>query len=397
MKHVASKLAVILAATLALSSPWSAAHAQTLDRVVLDQSQLHVELTNTVDRSGDAPVGLYRATITMGLAGPTSREDAVRVRWTQGGRTIVEQRCRATARVRCETPQTLSASGEIRMEIHHVNGTTDAETLLHDATLEVMQAWDWVGNEGGRPVHVPTFQVAADDRLGFSFAEMALPARDIGTIYQDTGDIRFYFWAAMSDAELPRGQLTFRCRVGEGEWAGYRVTVTSNSQPRAQLVNRVFVNGSVQEQRLYWSRYVAQVTGLGMSIEGSGVELRTGRPQAGQYRCELRRDGTAIRGFAFEVNESEQIVQHAVQRGPNGIFMGPRAVLDLSFPTPSELEPRFVPAAIRRSFGLGMPWPSVEAMATELSALPAAVEGPRFTPAPGARGGRGGRGGRGRR
>lgn len=369
-------LAFGLALTLA-----AAGRASAQADVHIDQTDLHIELGSDVDHATNPPRGRYRARFAFQLAGADVKQgDAVRVEWFRGRQVAAQVRCpvvlsydQTPRRTRCETDPTLDHAGAVRVRMTYIDGTTDQETPIHDAVLQVIETRQWVRNEGRRAIHVRSWQVSGDDRLGFAFVKQL-------EIYDGPGRLAFHFWTAHAEAEIPRGQWSFRCRQDGGAWSGHRVaSVVRNAQPSLHVQNRVSRRGDVVVEDLYWSRYLATVENIPLSVASSGV-VAPDHASAGRWACQLRRDGVVVRAFRMNVNDQGQILPHAVQTAERGLRLNDRsAVVDVFFPEASTLGPSFDPARIRSSFGLGLPWPSADAMAEELDALPRLRSEVRFT------------------
>ncbi len=364
----------------------SGASAQELD-VAIDATDLDISLATTVDRSGRRPKGLYQVRYAITLAGEdVHSRDIVKFEWMKGRRVLAEARCPVSIlhggrieRLRCETERTLETDGEHRVRISYIEQSNDITKVLHDATLNVITGSDWIGMERNRPVHTTTYQIDGDDFLGFAHVEQ-MP------VYDGPGRFKVYFWASHSESMLTRGNYAFRCKEeGADRWTAYRTNgrVMNNQQPQLHLENRVHDGREVHDEDLYWTRWVMDVENVPMSVEGSGVVLATEHVGETQQICQIRRDGTVVREFRFQTNAQGQIRTHAVQNA--GLFAGQQSVVEVYFPEAGELGPSFDPNAIRRSYGMGRPWPSDEAMAAELSALPSRTVRPRLTRARGRR------------
>ncbi|MCA9576198.1 MAG: hypothetical protein KC668_12210 [Myxococcales bacterium] len=280
----------------------------------------------------------------------------------------------ATASIRTNAPVTVV--------IATVNEATDARTEVYRGEFPVFASWWWDRNDGDRPIHIEHRGLRLDSFFGAGFVRQYI-----------ADQLRFsYVDSAGAGDQL--SDMSFRCRVGEGEWRVYAGSLWSQFEQNVR--NRVWLDGTVHEdglETLITRFYSFDTRSMPIAVQGSNVRPSAGSSMDGTWSCELR-SGSAgarvvAREFRFEVLNG-YIQHHALEAqlpaGRNSAMLSlglnPAAM-------PVAFDPTLVRGAVAGRALTGATAPTLSPLPTRATNL--ALTMPRATPA--ARGG----GGRGRR
>jgi hypothetical protein len=352
-----------------------------------------VRLHHQTNSAEEPPVGqsrLYVAATVLGARGDLT------ITVSQRGRGLISVLCPIVGggrRTNCASDwidaERLDPARDAEVKIVSVDSVSDAESVLYEATLPVYRFSDWAGNRDGRPRHVEQRAFRVDSALGIAFATQAA----FGTSVDGSGSetvteswVFFRYW----DARDRQGEnrLTMRCRVGEGEWQGMRLSGPGTDGDDQRVVNRVWgADGRVHDgegESVYYQQWQVSVA---FPFIVPGAEKRLSSPPAaanGHWTCELRNpERQVVRRFEFDVRENE-LVPHPAARE---LTLEPgTGVVAVGF-SADALPVSFDPAEVRRGF-FGRPWSSPE-VAPVVGELPSRPVTPRFTAPAGSRGGRG--------
>jgi hypothetical protein len=387
------RLNTILLATVLVILAAAAAPSGASAQPFIDFGRsFHVRLTNGAANSGSDYVGTNRlyfsAFIIEGQGG------SVTIEMTQGKSKIVSFGCRARGYGRWNTicnsenfpAANIDASRPVEITVTHVNDTTDAQTVLYQATLPVYRFWSWSGNDArGKPRHVEQRGLRLDGALGLATIRQGVTyitdhPRDREEF--DASYVTVSYWDATPS--LRGVSMKLRCRVGEGEWTAVRISGPVGAGDAQEVPNRVrTASGQVHEgegQSVYFQRkeftanFPFQVAGtLEAPREDSAAT-------DGTWTCELRSgEGTnrrVERTLRFEVKGGE-VLGH---RATDGLRL-PRGTVAIGVGFSVDASPEsFDPSEIERGF-FGVPW-GAEVSAPVIGDLPSA-RAPQLTSPPG--------------
>lgn len=283
-----------------------------------------------------------------------SESDRVRIDWTQGGKVLGTAKCEVrntesndtVGLLGCQySGKPLKAKGPIEAQVIYEDDKDDKQYLIRTFKAEMKQ-WDKV-----------TWQIAADDLLYTAYV----------THGNHGHDVDFGFWVANSghfDAQL-------RCSVNGKKLPD----LTGNAQAGDSLEADIIpAKGARQTWR--WTPYTYSPEGLhhGMRPAGDKDAVYLG-DHPGDWDCQLRKDGVAVRQFLFHVNDKGRIDPAPMQQARDAYPLAPNvAVIDVRVPSGNGLDQRIKPDVLRKSRAFGMSWPSDPSVKTILGALPAAYE-----------------------
>ncbi|MBX7195571.1 MAG: hypothetical protein K1X94_26175, partial [Sandaracinaceae bacterium] len=372
-------LGTALVGALVLATAWTTrAHAQAPERHV-DDSSIAVSLWTTTG-SGSTPGYRFRVQLRVYGEGLSSH-DAVRIEYKQGGNVLATLRCPVSMdsalrgavlldQDQCRWEEgVLTATGDVEMTLTYQDDNTDSMIPLRSLAMRVGRFWSWSGMEGGRPTHSVQYQIMADDMLTAGTVELRAPS-GVDTY----GRVWLHFWAAVRDENWMRDPAL------RGAVDGQRLPdLTGNiqsSNASLSAEDRQFVDGSQEQTTHYfWTRFwVAAMLWHGQRDSGTDPNAVFVNEHPGQWSCQIRSEGATVRELRFVVGADGQIVRHAEQTDPAGIWLPPNVFLaDVRFPSPNTFDFSFQPTVLRQRGFWGHAWAQPQAFAAEMAAMPAAA------------------------
>jgi len=294
------------------------------------------------------------------LAGYTSKSDAIRLEWKQGGKTLATAKCKVSdsrdaklvALVCDQREQTLKAKGAIDAELIYKDDGDDHEYLIRTFKVSVVE---WAKK---------TWQLAADDLLGAAYA--------IDSHHQSISQVprpRFRFWIASGEMN---GTATLRCTVDGAALPDLPASFESTTRLDADIL-------PAKGERVTWKWTQVEVEANtlmdGAKAGGSDVALAA---HPGAWACLVRLDGRPLRELRFQVTADGTIASHPMQGAARSAPLAPGvALIDVRIPRDAGIDQRIKPEQLRKSRGFGLPWPSDPSVAAIHAAFPAAVETPK--------------------
>lgn len=186
-----------------------------------------------------------------------------------------------------------------------VNEASDEQTEVYRGSYPVIGFWSFEGTSGDQLIHTEQRTLRVDSMYG------------VGFVRQYMGwDLQFTYVTTRDDTPYPR-DAQFRCKVGEGSWTPYEISLSNGQMQIAR--NRVSTGDTIHEGTgetliTYYIRFTALRMPIG--VEGG---LRTPAPEAGldgPWACELRYGDagarTVEREFRFDVRGG-RIQHHAIE------------------------------------------------------------------------------------
>jgi hypothetical protein len=284
-----------------------------------------------------------------------SEKDRVRVDWMQGGKVLATAKCQVNNTESNDTVgllgcsydgKPLKAKGRVEAQVIYEDDSDDKQYLLRTYKLEMKQ-WDKV-----------TWQIAADDLLYTAYA----------THGNHGHNIVFGFWVANSGhfgAQL-------RCTVN-----GKKLHDFNGSAEAGDSIEADIIPPKGDRQTWRWTPYAFSPEKLrhGARPAGDTSDAMYLAEQQGDWDCQLRKDGVAVRQFLFHVNDKGRIESAPMQQAKDAYPLAPNvAMIDVRVVAGNGLDQRIKPDVLRKSRAFGLPWPSDPSVKTILGAMPAAYE-----------------------
>ncbi|MEO8705424.1 MAG: hypothetical protein ABI867_35665 [Kofleriaceae bacterium] len=357
MAHFRFVLASLFTTTLATAAPLPGA-THSPPRFV-DEADLFASLFNP---SGGDAIG-YRFRIFAHVFG-VADGDAVRIDWTQKGKTVAQQRCKLDrdgdeALMKCDYEgKLLTATGDIVANLIYLDDQDGKEYLLRAMKIKVGTFY-WMKRK--------SFQVVGDDLLG---SAVAWHQTTTDEFHRGEHEMRFYLWGAKT-ADTVTAKL--RCSIDGKRQPDLAFTMTAHAG-NIQMPD----DSSGKDVRYHWSQFEGYAYNLlfGTRAEAEAARHTPTKPEdvvlgdhPGAWECEIRADGATIRTMKFTVDKG-RIVSSLAQTGAR--LLSSEVLIELGLPKPA-WDDRIRPDAIRASHRYGLAWPSDPAIAAHLKALPAAT------------------------
>jgi hypothetical protein len=330
----------------------------------VDEADLYVSLWNPAGGNGG-----YKFRVSAHLFGVGSDADAVRVDWTQNGKTIASQRCplrvdgdQALITACDYAPKDdkwLTTTGKISANLVYVDDQDSKEYLLRKATVDVGTFY-WQKKK--------LYQVVADDLLGSAIAWHRTTTDEF---HRGEHEVRFYFWAAKGvnvDAK-------FRCAIDgkkekdlDGQMGGDN-DIEMDDDASGKVIHYHWTHVEAYSNKMFWG------------TRDEVTKARNGAPAAdalvlgehpGLWECEIRQAGASVRTLRFKVDDKGRIEQPPAQAALDGAHLhDSEALVEIDLPK-TPYDDRVRPDAIRASMPYGLPWPKDAAVQAHLKTLPAA-------------------------
>lgn len=348
-----------------------------------------MRLENSTNYDGATGAGQSRLMLNATL--DTDQPGPYLLSLEQGGAVLASGSCETNAviysgeeqdRLRtlreCSTSNVLNASirtnAPVSVVLALVNDATDARTEVYRGEFPVYAYSWWDRNDGDRAIHIEHRGLRLDSFYGAAFLHQYIAT-----------EIMFTYVDSSNGGSVPR-DTSFRCKVGEGEWAVYDGTLYSPFEQNSR--NRVWLDGTVHEDgvetlttRLY--RFSARMP---IAVQGSSSPPSAGSSMDGNWTCEMRLGSAGSRVVAREFRFTVQngyVGRHAVEAQ---LPAGRASVMASIGFNPAAMPAVFDPALVRATIAGRALTGSVTAPV--LSALPARAANPAFTMPRGAPAGR---------
>jgi hypothetical protein len=289
-----------------------------------------------------------------------SESDRVRIDWTQGGKVLGTAKCRVgntenhdtVGVLNCEySDKPIKAKGAIEAHVIYEDDKDDKQYLVRTFKFEMKQ-WDKV-----------TWQIAADDLLYSAYMWH-------GAVGQQEKALVFRFWIANSG----NFNSTLRCNA-----AGEKLhDFDSETNDNAGALEADIIPPKGERQTWRWTHYdyvpAHLKWGMRPADDKDASVIYLG-DHPGDWDCQIRKDGIAIRQLLFHVNDKGRVDSHPMQQAKDAYPLAPNvALVDIRVPAGNGLDMRIKPDALRKSRAFGLPWPSDPSVKTVLGAIPAAYE-----------------------
>ena len=318
--------------------------------VILDEASAQFTLRTRSDEGYD-----FRAYVE--LTGFSSKTDTAHIDLKQNGKLLATAKCTidrdgAYGIGSCEYGGTpLKVKGDLEADLVYWDDQSEKEYLVR--TFK-MTAYHFKGQW-------ETWQIFPDDVLAAGYAYEGHEFQNDGTYRR----VDFYIWFSNGDY-LNEG--TLRCTVngtkklsdiplspqGGGSATG---TIEADVQPtNGERVTYRWQKMDLMADVLWGKRSTLQYD---MPKTQPKDTVLSDNP--GKWECNLRHEGKAIRQLLFTVDNNGMIVQDEIQTGKNPIpTVSSRVVLiDLRLTKDSAtFDKRINPAAMKKSMGFGLPWPT---------------------------------------
>lgn len=331
--------------------------------VILDEATAFLTLRTRSDEGYD-----FRAWVEL----PTlsSKTDTAHIDLKQNGKVLATAKCtldRASNYTsgNCEYGGTpLKAKGDLEADLVYWDDQSEKEYLVR--TFKVT-AYHFSGQW-------ETWQIFPDDVLASGYAYMGHDNREDGTYRH----VDFYIWFSTGDY-LNEG--TLRCTVngtkklpdialdpqGGGDETG---TIEADVQPKnGERVTYRWQRMDLMAELLWGKRET-----LKYDMPKTQAKDTVLSDNPGKWECKLRHDGKAIRVLSFVVDNNGMILPDEIQSGKGAIAMiNSRVVLIDNRLTPdsASFDKRINPAAMKKSMGFGLPWPTHPKVQTIQGSYPA--------------------------
>jgi uncharacterized protein YceK len=317
--------------------------------VILDEASALFTLRTRSDEGYD-----FRAYVEM--TGFSSKTDTAHIDLKQNGKVLATAKCGidrdgAYGIGSCEYGGTpLKVKGELEADLIYWDDQTEKEYLVR--TFK-MTAYHFKGQW-------ETWQIFPDDVLAAGYAYQGHEFQNDGTYRR----VDFYIWFSTGDY-LNEG--TLRCTVnGTKKLADIPLSPQGGSATGTIEADVQPTNGERVTYRWQKMDLMADV------LWGKRSTLQYDMPKTqpkdtvlsdnpGKWECNLRHEGKAIRQLLFTVDNNGMIVQDEIQSGKNSIstVSSRVALIDLRLTKDSAtFDKRINPAAMKKSMGFGLPWPT---------------------------------------
>lgn len=275
----------------------------------------------------------------------------------------------------------LTATGDVQVELRAVNGLTDAETVLATRVMNVQRVAHSLGGTPPMP-GADSFYVSHHSQVIDSVLNWAsfTDNDSYANTYVDNGlsgtlvSVLMTFNGTDESAANALNDLSVRCQVNGQPLTPQNSPLPANtSQLQYQLFSRGFTppggGGGVQQEA--WKD--RQIT-VQLPFRSTDMRARPGR-----WTCDLRSNGRNLRRWAWTVASNGVPERHPEQSA--GLNLGPRAVLiETTIPADGGLDQRTNPSEAQRGGFHGRPWTS-DIARTQAAAVPA-IGAPFFPYAP---------------
>ncbi len=382
----------------------------------LDEASLRVQLN-----TGGSGSENYRMSVLVSGSvhgRELQRADAMRLEYKVGSRTVATARCsiegfdgfnwpningNAVGTFSCETEKVIDTAEDAVIQLTYQDDADDRAIAFRPLNIRVGASPYWSGSNNYNLMNY----VNNPGLVGAS--TIWLRNRPFGR----GPKVVFTFWANPRAAARRPDETSFRCYLnGERIRENIEVGGTALHGRGGNYSSYQPQSGDPDE---YGYTYYELSTGLTYNGQGGQGDRYDLAEHPGDYRCQLKVNGTAVRDFHFTVSADGSIPAHPEQLGAGALYLTPgRVLVDTRFPTPTEWDHGFDPDSIRGGSFYGRPWRDASSLSAMMGALPAAAVGAIEAPsapggstlngharpvaAPAGRGGRGGRSrGRGRR
>lgn len=288
------------------------------------------------------------------VAGFSSKSDALRLEWTQGGKLLATAKCEVGSDLKrkrawgtCQyDDKLLTAKGPIEGRLVYWDDQQEKEYLVRTFKVNV-KTWSEIGK-------ATLFQIVPDDLLGAAFAR-------VGYTNQQETEVRpeFVFWATTKALDR---HAALRCTVDGKKLEDFETffdavqnaeQVEADHTPKSgpHVVYR-WEHVSITPKNLF----VGPKEEVQKHLNADAVRLMIDNP--GKWECQLRNAGKAVRTFLFTVNANGMIEPDEMQTGVSPLPTLPGTVLiDMRIPKDDALDTRVRPDAMKKSMGYGLPWP----------------------------------------
>jgi len=317
--------------------------------VILDEASVHVAL---IPRSDEGYV--FRAHVEM--TGFTSKTDTARLEWKQAGKVIATAKCSLDrddkyASGSCTYEgKPIKAKGEVEADLIYWDDQAERDYLVRTFKFA---AYDFKGQW-------ETWQIFPDDVLASAWIYMGHDDDNNSTYRRPT----LYLWFSNGD---PINDGVLRCTVdGKKKLTDIPLSPQGGSDSGEIEADYQPKKGDRLTYRWQHSKMLMDILWgkrstlkWDMATKQAKDSVLSDNP--GAWDCKLRHEGKSIRQLQFTVDANGMIKQDEIQSGKGAIpVVSDRVVLvDVRLtPDSQTFDKRIVPAALKKSMGFGLPWPT---------------------------------------
>jgi len=289
------------------------------------------------------------------FTGVTSPTDGARIEWRQNGKLLATAKCKLDVSGRYATSSCnydgtpLKAKGDVDASLIYWDDHAEKDYLVRTFKVKVYWTGQW-----------ETWQIVPDDLLSAGGVVMGYENREDGT-YRHVG-----LWAWFSSGDY-LSNSSLRCTVnGTKKLPDFAVdpqggsdtgTIEADTQPK----NGERVTYRWQKMNLMFELLWGRRESLKWDMPKNQPKDTVLSDNPGNWGCFLRKDGKAIRELLFTVDKNGMIQQDEMQSAKDAIPVVSNhvALIDLRLTKDSAtFDKRIVPAAMKKSLGFGLPWPT---------------------------------------
>lgn len=304
-----SRLLALVALNTTLAVSASAAAAQGPEAALNLGIGLELRLENAHDYVDGAYIGTSKLVLNTLI--DSTFEGPYVVTLEQGGTKVATGTCSSSqvgwsgtvvTGVRsldeCSTPwfhaADLKTAAPVDVVITAVDDATDARTEVYRGSYPVLAFWSFEGMNGSAPIHVEQRTLRLDSMYGAGYVRQYLG-----------WDLQFTYVMTRDETPFPR-DTAFRCKVGDGAWTAYEISLSDGSMQTAR--NRVNTGNGIREgagETLLTTYVRFSANRMPIGVEGGVRDPAPDSSLDGAWTCELRSGDAGARvvqrEFRFEV------------------------------------------------------------------------------------------------
>jgi hypothetical protein len=352
MKSFIVGILLFLVPSLALAAPPAAKMPSGREHsppVIMDEASVRLWL-NTRGDDG------YDFSSWVEMTGVTSKTDSARIEWKQNGKLLATGKCTMDlsgtyATSTCNYAGTpLKVKGDIEANLIYWDDQAEKDYLVRTFKLKV---YSWKGQW-------PTWQIMPDDLLSAGWMYMGYANREDGTYRH----LELWLWFSNGDY---LSQSSLRCTVnGTKKLPDFAVDPqggggTGDVEADTQPINGERVTYRWQKMDLMFELLWGRRDTLKWDMPKTQPKDTILSDNPGKWDCNLRKDGKTIREILFNVDKDGMVLQDEIQTAKDAIptVSNKVTLVDLRLTKDSQtFDKRINPAAMKKSMGYGLPWPT---------------------------------------
>lgn len=311
---------------------------------------------STVVRALSQGASGYHLVSEVYISGAASKSDRARIDWRHKGKLIASAPCKLSisggiAEGACNYREDdLKTKGDLEGQLIYWDDQQEREYLVRTFKVTMHQL-------KGRDV---AWQIAADDVLGAAWM-VHLGANDEDSRYLNR--LRLSFWTATAKS---LNGASLRCTV-DGEKRFEDISFL-DPQSRTGNIEADYLTKKGERQTYHWERRSENLDLRWGKREDLETYLQKQTQQdlflgehPGAWACRLRIDGKTVREFFFDVNKDGMVLTDEIQSAPDAIPTISKTISLIEMRIGKDaktFDERIDPAAIKKSMGFGLPWPT---------------------------------------